>query len=119
MAKPYVLEAGAGSLVEFYDWMKQSNNGDVLIYWTGDLQNDRQAHVDPYDIDAAERRIAVNALNVTASAVLRAAEEGLVALTQKRLEEGVYEYRATRIRRAFDKLQLKQFTRPNVELALA
>ena len=111
MAKPFVLEAGAGSLAEFYEWLHRSGHGDVLVYWTGDLQYDRQVQVDPTDPEAHEKQMTVSALNAVADAVLRANAAGFLELTQKRHDVGVYEYRATRLRAGFEKLQLKQFTR--------
>jgi len=106
-----VLEGGAGSLVEFYEWVKDALNGDVLVYHTGDLAFDRQVTVEPDAPDAASRELKISALNAVAEAVRRSAKAREVSLTQQRLKPGVYQYRATRIRQGHERLVLERFSR--------
>ena len=96
-----VLEVGPGALSEYYDWMKDAAQGDVLVYWSGDLQYDRQVVIPDGDVMRAADRQRITALNVVAERVLEDAENGLLCLTQKRLGSSIYEYRATRRRQSF------------------
>jgi hypothetical protein len=84
------LTVEPGSLDDYDSWMKRSKNGDVLVYWRGDLLSDRESPV--FD----EKKL--NTLNAIADRIIRAAKEGLLFLSQKRFGDFDYEYRATRIR---------------------
>jgi hypothetical protein len=91
-----ILEVGPGALSDYYDWLKQAAAGDVLIYWSGDLQYDRQVVVHEADVLRTQDRERIFALNIIAERVLTDAKDGQILLTQKRLGQSVYEYRATR-----------------------
>lgn len=93
-----VLEVGPGALAEYYDWVKDAASGDVLVYWQGDLQYDRQIAVPADDVLNASLRTRIQALNFVADRVLRDSKEGLVHLTQLRIGTNIFEYRATRRR---------------------
>lgn len=93
-----VLDIGPGALAEYYEWIKNASHGDVLVYWKGDLQFERQIQISEYDLARSQRRMEISVLNVIASRVFDDAKAGLVSLTQKRLSDGIYEYRATRLR---------------------
>ncbi|TXM69627.1 hypothetical protein [Methylobacterium sp. WL120] len=90
------LEAGAGALAEYYDWFKDARTGDVLVYWTGDLQFDRDPTNFP-EMDA-EQRDSIGVIEGIATRVMKDAREGYLILNQRKLGESRYEYRATRRR---------------------
>ena len=92
------LEVSAGALSDYDDWMKASRHGDLLVYWRGDLQFDRSVEIAESDIARTEERKAINTLNAVADRIRRDAKDGQLTLTQRRLGESNYEYRATRIR---------------------
>jgi hypothetical protein len=96
-----VLENGPGSLSEYYDWMNSAKNGDILVYWHGCLQYDRQVMIPFDDVMRSADRLRIASLNAVASRVFDDAEDGLLSLTQHRLGEGISEYRATRRRQSF------------------
>jgi hypothetical protein len=93
-----VLEIGPGAIAEYYDWIKDAANGDVLVYWQGDLQYDRQIKVPVDDVLRSSERSRIEALNFVASRVLQDTKHGLLHLTQLRIGENLFEYRATRRR---------------------
>jgi hypothetical protein len=93
-----VLDVAVGALSDYYDWMQGSAHGDVLIYWTGDLQFDRQVEIPENDVLRTADRQRVTMLNVVADRVSKDAKQGLLYLTQRRISGGVFEYRATRRR---------------------
>ena len=93
-----VLEVGPGALAEYYDWLKDAAPGDVLVYWQGDLQFDRQVVVPAEDVLRSAERTRVLALNFVADRVLADAKDGLLHLTQLRIGTNIFEYRATRRR---------------------
>lgn len=96
--KRSVLEMAPGALSEYYDWIKSAAHGDTLVYWVGDLQFERQIVISPSDLLRKNRRDEISSLNVLASRLHDDAKAGLVKLTQKRLDWGVFEYRAHRFR---------------------
>lgn len=96
-----VLEVGPGALSEYYDWMKESAQGDVLVYWQGDLQFDRQVTVPSGDVMRAALAQRIAALNIVADRVFDDAKAGLLSLTQLRLGTNIFEYRATRRRQSY------------------
>jgi len=96
------LDVGPGALLEYEDWLKRARHGDVLVYWVGDLQNDRQETFDDHDPSQEVRRKQIGALGFLADRIKSDARRKDVALTQKRLGEGRYEYRATRTRMVSD-----------------
>ena len=98
-----VLEVGPGALSEYYDWMKDAAQGDVLVYWSGDLQYDRQVVIPEDNVLRSADRKRIAALNVLAERVLEDADDGLLCLTQKRIGFSLFEYRATRRRQSFGK----------------
>lgn len=112
-----VLEVGPGALSEYYDWMKDAAQGDVLIYWSGDLQYDRQVVVPEGDILRSAERHRITALNVVADRVLEDAKDGLLHLTQQRIGFSLFEYRATRRRQSFGKSETSVL--PNEQLVPA
>lgn len=93
-----VLEVGPGALSEYYDWLKDAAAGDVLVYWQGDLQFDRQVEVPESDVLRAAERTRIKALNFVAGRVLADAKLRLLHLTQARIGTNIFEYRATRRR---------------------
>lgn len=93
-----VLEIGPGALSEYYEWLKGAANGDVLVYWQGDLQFDRQVVVPESDVLRSAERTRVQALNFVADRVLADSKDGLLHLTQQRIGTNLFEYRATRRR---------------------
>ncbi|WP_316196693.1 hypothetical protein [Bradyrhizobium sp. SZCCHNS3053] len=97
MTERTVLDTGPGALSEYYDWMKGAAAGDVLVYWQGDLQFDRQVVV-PDEALRASERARVQSLNFIADRICADAKAGLLYLTQKRVGLGIFEYRATRRR---------------------
>jgi hypothetical protein len=92
------LEAVPGILSAYDDWMQDAKHGDMVVYWRGDLQYDRQVVISDNDPDRAEKRKMLSALNVLANRIIDDAKAGRVALTQKRLGYSTFEYRALRIR---------------------
>jgi hypothetical protein len=111
-----VLDVAVGALSDYYDWMQAAAHGDVLIYWTGDLQYDRQVEVPENDVMRAADRQRVIMLNMVADRASKDAKQGLLHLTQRRISGGVFEYRATRRRQLLGKSTLVQ---PNDQLVLA
>ena len=45
------LLAGQGALSEYYDWFAASRPGDILVYWRGDLNADREFAPDSSVVD--------------------------------------------------------------------
>lgn len=113
-----VLEVDTGALGEYYDWLQAASNGDVLIYWQGDLQYDRQVVIPQSDVLRTADRQRINMLNVIADRILRDAKAGELSLTQFRIGESIYEYRATRRRQSYPG-QSKVSEIPNDNLILA
>lgn len=93
-----VLDVAPGVLSDYYDWIKTSKSGDVLIYWVGSLHADRQIKIPENDILRTPDRQRIEQLNIIADRVFKDAKDGHIVLTQRRLKDGVYEYRATRHR---------------------
>ena len=91
-----VLDVEVGALSDYYDWVKDAANGDVLVYWQGDLQYDRQVVVPEGDLLRTAERQRIGSLNLIADRVLKDAKAGLVHLTQLRIGTNIFEYRATR-----------------------
>jgi len=112
-----VLEVGPGALSEYYDWMKDAAQGDVLVYWSGDLQYDRQVVIPEDSVLRTADRHRINALNVLAERVLEDAYDGLLCLTQKRIGTNIFEYRATRRRQSFGRSETSVL--PNEQLVPA
>jgi hypothetical protein len=110
------LEMAPGALAEYYDWMKAASDGDRLVYWIGDLQFDRQIEISETDVMRAADRLNVAQLNAVASRILADSKAGDLQLTQKKLTESVYEYRATRRREAYGS---STSVLPNDQLVLA
>lgn len=96
-----VLDISPGALSDYYDWLKQAAAGDVLVYWVGDLQSQRQKEIPETDVLRTIERMNIAQLNVIADRIRRDAGEGQILLTQKRLGYGEYEYRATRRRQLY------------------
>lgn len=98
MPERTILEIDPGALSDYYDWLKQAAAGDVLVYWRGDLQYDRQVVIAETDILRTAERQRIASLNVIADRVFKDAKAGELLLTQFRLGQSIYEYRATRRR---------------------
>ncbi|MGJ4945168.1 hypothetical protein ACQR1W_31725 [Bradyrhizobium sp. HKCCYLS1011] len=94
-----VLDVSPGALSDYYDWLKEAASGDVLVYWSGDLQYDRQVVIPEMDVLRGNERLRLATLNVLADRVLEDAKNGDLLLTQKRIGTNIFEYRATRRRR--------------------
>ena len=74
----------------FVDWLIDADPGARLIYYRGHLAHDRMASTDVHDpLDRVR-------LNRLASRVMRASDDGLVLLVQKRLAPGDALYIAIR-----------------------
>ena len=99
--KRTVLEVDVGALGDYYDWLQAAANGDTLVYWQGDLQYDRQVVISANDIIRTPERQRINMLNVVADRVFKDSKGGDVSLTQFRVGESIYEYRATRRRQSY------------------
>ena len=115
-AETTVLDISPGALSDYYDWLKQASAGDVLVYWLGDLQHDRQVEIPKTDVLRTVERMNIAQLNVIADRIRKDAEEGQLLLTQKRLSYGYYEYRATRRRQLYGNAAVDA---PNDELVPA
>lgn len=102
-----VISVTPGALQDYDEWMKEAAHGDVLVYWTGDLQFDRLAEFDERDQSRDEDRKRVSVLNALADRVRAAAKRKELALTQKRVGEMQFEYRATRLRSSSGPTQAK------------
>lgn len=96
------LDMEPGALFEYEEWLQAAKHGETLIYWLGNLTTERNIELDPEDrrLDALRKRL--GALEVTSARIFADAKRGAVVLTQRRLDEGVYEYRATRLREQRD-----------------
>jgi hypothetical protein len=90
------LEAGAGALAEYYDWFRDARTGDVLIYWNGDLQFDRDPNNFPELDDEQKDQIAVT--DALAKRILSDAGDGYLVLSQRKISENRYRYQAARRR---------------------
>ncbi|ARQ95264.1 hypothetical protein [Bradyrhizobium phage BDU-MI-1] len=113
-----VLEVGPGAIADYYDWMKDARQGDVLVYWQGDLQYDRQVTVPEGDVLRSAERQRINALNIVADRVFEDAKAGDLSLTQLRIGTNIFEYRATRRRQIYPG-QSETVVRPNEQLVPA
>jgi hypothetical protein len=71
---------------EFMDAIRVTPPGDTFVYFTGDLS--RALH-------ALRRMDNATALRTLASLALAACERGDILLTQRRVGESMFEYRAT------------------------
>ncbi|GAA0005234.1 hypothetical protein [Bradyrhizobium elkanii] len=96
-----VLDISPGALSDYYDWLKQAAAGDVLVYWTGHLQIDRQVEIPESDVLRTVERMNIAQLNIIADRIHKDAGEGQILLSQKRVHYGCYEYRATRRRQMY------------------
>ncbi|MEH2517375.1 hypothetical protein V1279_002948 [Bradyrhizobium sp. AZCC 1610] len=96
-----VLEVDPGALGDYYDWLKDAANGDTLVYWQGDLQYDRQVVIPATDLLRTAERQRITMLNVIADRVFKDAKAGELTLTQFKVGESIYEYRATRRRQSY------------------
>lgn len=78
---------------KFEAWLYKANGGDTCVYYTGFLYVDRC-----WANSGSNSQEAMNARSRVAAAnrALKSAQEGYVALTQKKLDDMVYEYIATR-----------------------
>ena len=101
MPKRSVLEVDVGALGDYYDWLQDAAKGDTLVYWRGDLQYDRQVVISPNDLMRTTERQRIGMLNVIADRVFKDAKSGELSLTQFRIGEGIYEYRAQRRRQSY------------------
>ncbi|WP_316207504.1 hypothetical protein [Bradyrhizobium sp. SZCCHNR3118] len=115
-AETTVLDISPGALSDYYDWLKQAAAGDVLVYWRGDLQHDRQIAIPETDVLRTIDRMNYAQLNVIADRIHKDAKDGQLLLTQKKLGWGRYEYRATRRRQLFGKAAVEA---PNDDLVTA
>jgi hypothetical protein len=102
-----ILELSPGALSDYYDWMKDAAHGSSLVYWRGSLQRDRQVVIPPTDIMQAERRLQISVLNAVAFRIMADAKAGHLTLTQKKIGDSLYEYRATRKRQTYPITKVK------------
>jgi hypothetical protein len=115
MSNRTILDVSPGALTDYYDWLKQAAAGDVLVYWVGDLQHDRGIEIPETDLMRGADRLRINTLNVVADRIREDADDRQLALTQKRICENVFEYRATRRRQLYG----TSFAAPKADLVLA
>lgn len=101
MPERTILDVSPGALSDYYDWLKASAADDVLVYWQGDLQYDRQVVIPEGDVLRANERLRIATLNVLADRVLEDAKDGQLHLTQARIGTNIFEYRATRRRQIY------------------
>jgi hypothetical protein len=116
MPERSILEVSPGALSDYYDWLKQAAAGDVLVYWQGDLQYDRQVVIPEGDVLRGNERLRISTLNVLADRILEDSADGEILLTQLRIGTNIFEYRATRRRRDYGSAKSKA---PNENLVLA
>ena len=116
MGERTIMEVCPGALSDYYDWLKDASAGDVLVYWQGDLQYDRQIVIPESDVLRSNRRLQIATLNVLADRAMEDAKLGNLHLTQKRIGSNLFEYRATRRRQDYGSAKSKA---PNDELVLA
>lgn len=93
-----VLNVEPGVLEEYDEWMKGSQHGDSIIYWIGDLQFDRGVTIAENDLLRDGQRKQISSLNALANRIWSDAKLKRLILTQRRIGESVFEYRATRRR---------------------
>lgn len=98
MAERSALYPGPGMIADYHDWFDGASHGDVLIYYTGDLQYDRQAVYDESKTEEKADWAKTITLNAVADSIAYEAKRGNLILTQRRLGESNYEYRASRVR---------------------
>lgn len=101
MSPRTVLEVDVGALGDYYEWLQGAANGDTIVYWQGDLQYDRQVVISAHDVLRTPERQRINMLNVIADRVFKDAKAGDLTLTQFKVGDSIYEYRATRRRQAY------------------
>jgi hypothetical protein len=114
-----VISVDPNALTEYDEWMKASGHGDVLVYWIGDLQFDRLTVFNDKTEEQSEDQKKINVLNALADRIRSDARRKEVALTQKRLGEMKFEYRATRRRLSFGKDDADPARPHDAERALA
>jgi len=94
--EPTKLHIGPSGLSDYYEWFRKAQHGDTLIYWVGDLQFDRDPQNAP---DATEEQVQVlKTLNTIATRIVKDAGDKGLALFQRRIAYGIFEYRAVRLR---------------------
>lgn len=101
-----ILTPTQGALVAYDEWLEQSRHGDVLVYYTGDLQFDRdQPMPDEYDDSQRPELVRLTVINAIADRIRVDAGIQRVALTQRKIRESHYEYMATRLRPERERLR--------------
>jgi hypothetical protein len=113
-----VLIMEAGALFDYEDWLDVAEAGDILVYFVGCLATAREVELDEYDKTQASARKILGALQVTSSRIMSDQKQGLVSLSQRRIAEDVYEYRATRLRPDGQEPKRKRAEPEDVELIL-
>lgn len=98
MVERSALYPGPGMISDYHEWYDDARHGDVLVYYTGDLQYDRQGVYDEHKPEEKESWAKTIVLNAVADSIAYEARKGNLILTQRRLAESNYEYRATRVR---------------------
>lgn len=101
------LRHDKGAVALYDDWFEQARHGDVMVYFTGDLMAARDT-LEAVDINDPAQEETFRTLTLVDTIAVRAASEaklGLVALTQQRMGENNYRYRATRIRPERERLR--------------
>ena len=80
----------------FRQWLRHGRLGETYIYHVGNLAKDRRTLQVQ---DGHYREVLTEPIHSLATMVMRAAEHGLVELTQKRIHEGAFQYQATLTKR--------------------
>lgn len=93
------LEVGPGQLADYYEWFRLARNGETLVYHEGDLAFDRLPASFSMEVGGEPP---ATPLSIMANRIQADAKEGFLRLTQRRMAESRYEYRATRVRHSFE-----------------
>lgn len=101
------LQLTNGALSAYAEWFEtESRHGDTLVYFTGDLNAERLKEL-PSEDDKAKtaERVRLILVDAIADRVKVDAINGFLALTQRRLGDHSYQYRATRLRPERERLR--------------
>lgn len=118
MKQRTVLDAGAGALADYYDWQHDAHHGDVVVYWIGDLQTERQYMGQADDPQFERKMLRSMVANSLADRILADQKKGIVTLLQKRLGDHQYEYWAVRLGQPGGGTGCQKVVEPNASLCL-
>ncbi len=101
------------SAADFTTWLATSRARDRFVYHEGVLAADRHTWTDDKDV----LHKAIPGVNELALAVAKAADQGLVALVQRRIGKGEWQYVAIRLSLPAARLRRYSIGRRIVELS--